>query len=228
MGYDRAITLFSPDGRLLQVEYARKTVSQGSATIGLVGKDSIVFVADKRLPEVEKLIVPESIEKVFEVDEHLGAAISGMIADGHALIGKAQVSAQQYRITYNDPADIVLLIKEISAEMQAFTQYGGARPYGVSILFGGIKSDKPMLYMLEPSGIFFRYKAIAIGENSSEINKYLESNYKEGLDEESLIKIAVKSLKAGSVKISADRFEIATVSNRGFRKFSKEEAEKYI
>ena len=156
MGYDRAITLFSPDGRLLQVEYARKTVSQGSATIGLVGKDSIVFVADKRLPEVEKLIVPESIEKVFEVDEHLGAAISGMIADGHALIGKAQVSAQQYRITYNDPADIVLLIKEISAEMQAFTQYGGARPYGVSILFGGIKSDKPMLYMLEPSGIFFR------------------------------------------------------------------------
>jgi proteasome alpha subunit len=228
MGYDRAITLFSPDGRLLQVEYARKTVSQGSAALGLIGKDSIVFVADKRLPEVEKLIVPESIEKVFKIDDHVGTAISGMIADGRALIEKAQLEAQQYRVTYNEPADMLLLIKKISAEMQAFTQYGGARPYGVSILFGGIKNGGLTLFMLEPSGIFFQYKAVAIGENSAAINKGLEEGYKDGMDTDALIKLAIKALKAGSVKLHPDRFEIAVVDASGFRKLNREEISKYL
>ena len=101
MGYDRAITLFNPDGRILQVEYAKRTVSQGFAAVGLVGKNSIVFVADKKLHDLEKLIVPESIEKIFKIDEHIGAAIAGMIADGRTLIEKAQVNAQQCRVTYN-------------------------------------------------------------------------------------------------------------------------------
>lgn len=228
MGYDRAITLFSPDGRLLQVEYARKTVSQGSAALGLVGKDAVVFVADKRLPEVEKLIVPESIEKVFKVDESVGTAISGMIADGRMLIEKAQVEAQQHRMTYNEPVDMLLMIKKISSDMQAFTQYGGARPYGVSILFGGMRNGMPTLFMLEPSGIFFQYKAVAIGENSPAINKSLEEGYKDGMDSDSLIKLATKSLKAGGIKLHPDRFEIAIVGSSGFRKLNKEEISEYL
>lgn len=228
MGYDRAITLFSPDGRLLQVEYARKTVSQGSAALALLGKDSVVFVADKRLPEVEKLIVPESIEKIFKIDEHIGTAISGMIADGRALVEKAQVQAQQYTVTYNEPADMLLLIKGISSDMQAFTQYGGARPYGVSILFGGIKNDNPILFMLEPSGIFFQYRAIAIGENSPAINKSLEEGYKDGMDSDALIKLAIKALKAGGIKLHPDRFEIAVVNASGFKKLNKDEISDYL
>ncbi len=227
MGYDRAITLFSPDGRLLQVEYARKTVSQGSATIGLVGKDSVVFVADKRLPEVEKLIVPESIEKIFKIDQNIGAAISGMIADGRVLIEKAQLGAQRDRMTYNE-MDILMVIKDISTEMQSYTQWGGARPFGVSILFGGLRSEKPVLFMLEPSGIFFQYKAIAIGENSVEINKHLEAGFKENMDSDSLIALAIKALKSGSIKLSADRFEIAVVDKSGFKKLGKEEVGKYL
>ena len=228
MGYDRAITLFSPDGRLLQVEYARKTVSQGSAALALVGKDSVVFVADKRFPEVEKLIVTESIEKIFKIDDSIGTAISGMIADGRALIEKAQLEAQQHRVTYNEPADMLLLIKKISSEMQAFTQYGGARPYGVSILFGGFRNEKPVLFMLEPSGIFFQYKAVAIGEGSPAINKSLEEGYKGDMDVDALIKVAIKAMKTGGIKLHPDRFEIAVINTSGFRRLGKEEISEYI
>ncbi len=228
MGYDRAITLFSPDGRLLQVEYARKTVSQGSAALALAGKDSIVFVADKRLPEVEKLIVTESIEKIFKIDEFAGVAISGMIADGRALIEKAQLEAQQHRVTYNEQADMLLLIKKISSEMQAFTQYGGARPYGVSMLFGGLRNEKPVLFMLEPSGIFFQYKAVAIGEGSQAINKSLEEGYKTDMDTDALIKVAIKAMKVGGIKLHPDRFEIVIINASGFRRLGKEEISAYI
>jgi proteasome alpha subunit len=228
MGYDRAITLFSPDGRLLQVEYAKKTVSQGSAAVGIVGKDSVVFAADKRLPEIEKLIIPESIEKVFKINNTTGAAMSGMIADGRALVEKAQMEAQQHQLTYSEPADMLLMIKKISSDMQVFTQYGGARPYGVSILFGGIRNDIPSLFMLEPSGIFFQYKAIAIGEQSNAINKSLEDGYKESMDVDALVKLAVKSLKAGDVKLHPDRFEIAVIDKTGFRKLGKDEIAKYL
>ncbi|MCL4399360.1 archaeal proteasome endopeptidase complex subunit alpha [Candidatus Parvarchaeota archaeon] len=228
MGYDRAITLFSPDGRILQVEYARKTVAQGSAAVGLVGKDSVVFVADKRLPEYDKLIVPESIEKIFKIDEHIAAAISGMIADGRALIEKAQTNAQQYKVTYNEDADLLLIIKGISTEMQVLTQYGGARPYGVSILFGGIKSGKPVLYMLEPSGIFFQYKAVAIGENAEAINKPLGEDYKPDMSQEELIKLGIKSMKAAGIKLSHERFDIGILSSSGFKKLDKEEATGYL
>ena len=97
MGYDRAITIFSPDGRLLQVEYARKTVSQGTTTVGVVCKDGVVLVADKRI--LEKLIVPQSIEKVFQVDKHIGATMSGLISDGRVLVQRAQAKAQSHKIT---------------------------------------------------------------------------------------------------------------------------------
>ena len=228
MGYDRAITLFSPDGRLLQVEYARKTVSQGSATIGLVGKDSVLLIADKRFPMFEKLIVPESVEKLFKIDDHVGAAISGMIADGRLLVEKAQVEAQQYRVTYNQPVDILLLVKSIGSEMQAFTQYGGARPYGVSILFAGMRDSTPMLFMLEPSGIFFRYRGVAIGEKSEEINKFLEENYKENLDSDSLLKLAMRAFKAGGIKLTAERVEAALIDQNGFSKLEEKDLASYL
>ncbi len=229
MGYDRAITLFSPDGRLLQVEYARKTVSQGSAALALVGKESVVFVADKKMPEAGLgLIVADSIEKIFKVEDNVAAAISGMIADGRMLVEKAQVEAQQHRMTYSEQVDMLLMIKKVSADMQAFTQYGGARPYGVSLLFGGMRNGAPTLFMLEPSGIFFQFKAVAIGANSSEINKALEEGYKDAMDTDTLIKLAIKSLKTGGVKLHPDRFEIAVVNTSGFKKLSKDEIAGYL
>ncbi len=228
MGYDRAITLFNPDGRILQVEYARRTVSQGFAAVGLIGKECIVFVADRKAHELEKLVIPESIEKIFQIDVHMAAAISGMIADGRVLIDKAQNNAQEYRMTYNQPADILLTVKGISAEMQALTQYGGARPFGVSILLGGIKDKKAYLYMLDPSGTFFQYKAIAIGGNSEVINKLLEKEYKTEMNTEELIELGMKVIRSDESKNSPERFEIAVINEEGFKKLSKEEIAEYI
>ncbi|EEZ92657.1 MAG: Proteasome endopeptidase complex [Candidatus Parvarchaeum acidiphilum ARMAN-4] len=228
MGYDRAITLFNPDGRILQVEYAKRTVSQGFAAVGLTGKGCIVFVADRKAHELEKLVIPESIEKIFQIDVHMAAAISGMIADGRTLIDKAQNNAQEYKMTYNQPADILLVVKGISTEMQALTQYGGARPFGVSILFGGIKDNKTYLYMLDPSGTFFQYRAIAIGGNSDIINKTLEKEYKADMDVEELIDLGMRTIKSDESKNSPERFEIAIVDKDGFRKLSREEITKYI
>ena len=122
MGYDRASTMFSPDGRLLQVEYAKKTVRQGTSTLGMVCKDGVILVADKRI--LEKFIVPSSIEKVFQIDEHMGASASGILSDGRVLIERAQILAQQHRVTFDEPMDTHSIVKEICNMKQQFTQYG--------------------------------------------------------------------------------------------------------
>src|SRR3989344_537711 len=130
MGYDRASTMFSPDGRLLQVEYAKKTVKQGTNTLGIVCKDGVVLVADKRI--VERLVVPESVEKIFQIDSHIAAAASGIVSDGRILVERSQVVAQQHRVTFGSPIDVLSIVRDICNIKQNFTQYGGARPFGVS------------------------------------------------------------------------------------------------
>ncbi|MBL7100620.1 MAG: archaeal proteasome endopeptidase complex subunit alpha [Nanoarchaeota archaeon] len=192
MGYDRTSTMFSPDGRLLQVEYAKKAVKQGTTAIGLVCKDGVILVADRRI--TEKLMVVKSAEKVFQVDDHITAASSGFMMDGRVLIERAQLLAQQHRVTNDEPISIIELVKEIADLKQFYTQYGGARPFGVSILFAGV-DDKPRLYITDPTGIFSEYKATAIGESENEIKNILNKEYKESITIEDGIKLAVKALR---------------------------------
>ncbi len=193
MGYDRASTMFSPDGRLLQVEYAKEAVKQGSTAIGVVCKDGVILVADKRV--VDKLVVSDSVEKIFQVDNHIGATATGYIMDGRILVERAQLIAQQHQITYSVPIDTVALVKEISDIKQSYTQYGGARPFGVSILFVGIDDEKPVLFMTEPTGIFFEYKAGAIGEGAEAVQEILYKEYSESMNMEDAIRMCIKALK---------------------------------
>jgi len=193
MGYDRASTMFSPDGRLLQVEYAREAVKQGSTAVGIMCKEGVVLLSDKRI--VDKLMVAEAVDKIFQVDEHIGATATGFVMDGRVLIEKAQVVAQEHRITYGVPMDTLELVKEICDIKQFYTQYGGARPFGVSIIFVGIDNDEPVLYVTDPTGIYFQYKATAIGEGELEAKEILNSEYKEGITVEEGIKLALKALK---------------------------------
>jgi len=162
MGYDRAITMFSPDGRLLQVEYAKKTVRQGSTAIAMVCSEGVLFVTDKRIVDV--LVVPETVEKIWQIDEHIGATASGILSDARVLIERAQVKAQQHRVTYDGPIDVVSIVKDICNLKQICTQSGGLRPFGVSILVGGIDGNKPTLFETDPTGIFFEYKASDIAQ----------------------------------------------------------------
>mgnify|MGYP001562350098 CR=1 FL=1 len=204
MGYDRTSTMFSPDGRLLQVEYAKKTVKQGSTAIGIVCKDGVLLIADKRINE--PLIVPSSVEKVFQVDEHIGATASGILSDGRILIDRARLMAQQHRITYDEPVDTASLVKDICDIKQSFTQFGGARPFGVSILFAGISSESE-LYLTDPTGIYFQYKATAIGEAENEIKEVLNKDYKETMDLEEGLKLAIRALK----KVLGKDFDIKRI-----------------
>lgn len=229
MGYDRAITVFSPDGRLLQVEYARKTVSQGTTAIGMVCKDGVVLITDKRI--VEKLVVHESVEKIYQVDDHIGATTSGLVSDGRVLIERARVEAQKHRITYDEPVDLLTIVKNICDYMQFYTQYGGTRPFGVSLLMVGVDNSKARLFMIELAGVYFEYKACAIGEGAETVTKFLESNFKDTMSIEQAIPVGVKALREvlGS-KFKKERIEIATISlkTKKYEKFSRVGVEKFL
>ena len=192
MGYDRAITMFSPDGRLLQVEYAKKTVRQGSTAIGMVCKDGVLLVADKRI--AEKLIIPESVEKIFKMDDHIGATASGILSDARVLIERGQIKAQQHSVTYDTPVDTITIVKEICALQQICTQSAGLRPFGVSILVAGIDSDGPKLFETDPTGIYFQYRATAIGEGEPEVEEILNKEYNPEMSIEEGLKLALNAL----------------------------------
>jgi proteasome alpha subunit len=227
MGYDRAITMFSPDGRLLQVEYAKKTVRQGSTAIAMVCSDGILFVTDKRV--IDSLVVPEAVEKIWQIDEHIGATASGILSDARVLIERAQLKAQQHRITYDAPIDTSTIVKDICDLKQICTQSGGLRPFGVSVLVAGIDDHTPRLYETDPTGIFFQYKATVIGEGEIEIEEILHKEYKPELTIEEGFKLSLKALK----KVLSDNFKIEridaayiTIKEKKFKKFSKEKIEK--
>lgn len=210
MGYDRAITMFSPDGRLLQVEYAKKTVRQGSTAIGMVCSDGVVLVADKRI--VDKLVIPESVEKIFKIDDHIAATASGIISDARVLIERAQVKAQQHYVTYDTPVDTISIVKDICALKQVCTQSGGLRPFGVSLIVAGIDSDGPKVYETDPTGIFFQFKATVIGEGEPEIEEILGREYKDSLTIEEGLKLALRALNQVLDKnFSVERVAAATI-----------------
>ncbi len=211
MGYDRAITMFSPDGRLLQVEYAKKTVRQGSTAIGINCKDGVILVTDKRL--VDKLVVSESVEKIWQVDDHIAATASGIISDARVLIERAQLQAQQHRVTYDSPIDIISVVKDIANLKQVTTQSGGYRPFGVSILIAGVDNGSSRLFETDPTGIYFEYKASVIGEMETEIEEILYKEYKEEMTMEDGFKLAIKALKKSLKKnFDPERIDAAYVS----------------
>jgi proteasome alpha subunit len=229
MGYDRAITMFSPDGRLLQVEYAKKTVRMGNTAIGMVCSDGVLLVADKRI--IDKFVVPESIEKVFQIDDHIIATAAGIISDARVLIERSQVKAQQHKVTYDSPIDVLSIVKDVCNLKQLTTQSGGLRPFGVSLLVAGKDEDGLKLFVTDPTGIFYQYKATAIGEGETEVGEILHKEYKDGLSIDEALKIAVKALKKVlNENFSAERIDAAFVRDADARveKVSKEKIAKLL
>jgi len=193
MGYDRTATMFSPDGHLLQVEYAEKTVRLGSSSIGIACSDGVVIVSDRRVND--KLILPESANKVYEIDEHIIASAAGILSDARVLIEKARVAAQQNRITYDSPIEVEAIIREIANTKQMFSQYGGARPFGVAIIIAGIDQDKAEVYSSDITGNYFSYKGTAIGENDEKIKEILRLKHNDNLNVEGGLKLALSIFK---------------------------------
>jgi len=229
MGYDRTSAIFSPDGHLLQVEYAEKTVRLGSSSLGMSASDGVVIIVDKKIKD--KLMVADSSAKIFEIDSHIAATGAGILSDARVLLERAQVMAQQHKVTYDSPVDTESLVKEIANVKQAYSQYGGARPFGVALLFAGIDQDeKRSIYVTDVTGNYFSYKATAIGENDEKIKEFLRKDYKETLNIEGCIKLGLdifRRIFAKSFDIS--RFEVAYIDkDRIFKRLVGDELRKFL
>lgn len=229
MGYDRAITVFSPDGRLFQVEYAREAVKRGTTAVGIKAADGVVLLVDKRI--TSRLVEAESIEKIFQIDDHIGAATSGLVADARALIDRARVEAQVNRVSYDEPIGVEVISKKICDHKQTYTQYGGVRPYGTALLIAGVDDNRPRLFETDPSGALLEYKATAIGAGRNAVVEVFEENYREDMDTNAAILLGMDALyKASEGKFDAGTIEIGVVNlkDRKFRKLVPEEVEDYV
>ena len=202
MGYDRTSTMFSPEGHLLQVEYAEKTVRLGSSSIGMVCSDGVFIIADRKTED--KLIVKDSANKIYEIDAHILASAAGIVSDSRILIEKAQLLCQQHRVTYDSPIEPELVIKEIANMKQQFTQYGGARPFGVSIMIAGLNGKKPEIYTSDVTGNYFSYYANAIGENDEKIKEELREKYKQSMTIKQGVKLSLEIIE----KVQGNKFNL--------------------
>lgn len=226
MGYDRAITVFSPDGRILQVEYAEKAVDSGTLTVGIACKDGVILLAN--VNRHDKLIVENTIDKIFKLEEHLVTASAGYISDARVLVKKCRIKAQQHKLSYGEEMSAETLAKYVADIEQAYTQYGGIRPFGVSFLIGGVNKEGPKLFVTEPSGIYFQYVAKAVGLESADVNKLLEKNYRENIKIDDGLKLGVSVLKkAFGKQFKYSAIKATVITAEGVRNLSASDLKKY-
>ncbi|XP_056000797.1 proteasome subunit alpha type-5-like [Ostrea edulis] len=231
--YDRGVNTFSPEGRLFQVEYAIEAIKLGSTAIGIQTSEGVVLAVEKRV--TSPLIEPSSIEKVFEVDDHIACAMSGLIADSRTLIDRARVEAQNHWFTYNAKMSIESVTQAVS---NLALQFGDddadpgamSRPFGVALLFAGIDKKGPQLYHMDPSGTFIQYDAKAIGSGSEGAQQALQDTYHKSMTLKEACKSALTILKqVMEEKLSSTNVEMGTVTPiKKFHMFTKQELEDVI
>ncbi len=226
--YDRAITVFSPDGRLFQVEYAREAVKRGTTTVGLKFEDGVVLIVDKRISS--ELIEPTSIEKIFKLDEHVGCATSGLVADARVLVDRARVDAQMNRVSYDESIEVETLVKKICDFKQTYTQYGGVRPFGTALLIAGVDDHGTHLYETDPSGALMSYKASSIGAGRGSVMEIFENEYEEGMSQDEAVSFGLDALyRATEGQINAPALEIGVVTqDDAFRKLDQDRIKAYV
>lgn len=211
MQYDRAKTIFSPEGRLFQVEYAREAVKKGSTAIGITFDGGVLLAATRETPQLQV----RNPDKVFAADDHAGVAVSGLVADGRVLVNDAREEAQRTMMAYDEPIQTGALAKFLADRKQMYTQYGGVRPFGLAMLVGGM-NDEAELYQTDPSGILNEWKAVAIGRGADAANTLFEEEYEEGMDEEAAIELALEALSRAEDDIELENVEMSVIQDDGF------------
>jgi len=227
--YDQLITMFSPDGRLLQVEYAVEAVNRGATVLGVTCPEGIVLGTEE--PVQTELHDPNFGWKIHEVDDHVGAAVVGLASDARILIDQARIYAQINRLTYDEPVDTEALAKRIGDIKQLYTQHAGVRPFGVSIIFGGVDKTGNRLFATDPSGSYRAYRAVALGYGREVAEAILKEEYREDLKHNEAIKLAVKCLlkaiEAREEKLAV-RIAVIPSETKRFRMLTPEEVEPYM
>jgi len=234
-GYDRAITVFSPDGRLYQVEYAIETVRRGTIAVGVKCKDGIVIAVEEK---PRKLQISDIAQKIFQIDDHVGVAAAGYIPDARSQVDNARFFSQSNRMIYDEPVEVETIAKHLADQCQQFTQYAGVRPFGVALILGGVVNKIPQLYLTDPSGTYISYDAIAIGASSDQVTDFLEKTYKNdlSLDDASALAVAgiylssedkegTSHIRMAHIKSETGLYEI--LSNDQIVNFAKVAKEKY-
>jgi len=228
MAYDRGITVFSPDGRLFQVEYAREAVKKGSTTIGIKFKGGVALVVDKKTPS--RLLEPKSTEKIHDIDDYIGCATSGLVADARVLVDEARKQAQTHRVQYGENISVSMLVKRICDIKQNYTQYGGGRPFGTALLVAGTDDDGAHLYETDPSGALVAYKATSIGSGRQVVMEMFEKEFQDNMPRDDALVLALKALKAAiEDDLKAEAVEIGVAEEDAkFRRLSEKEISKLI
>ena len=234
-GYDRAITVFSPDGRLYQVEYAIETVRRGALAVGIRTKDGVIIAVEEKSRKLQIINTPQ---KIFQIDYHIGAAAAGYIPDARSQIDTARTFSQSNKLVYDEAVEVETVAKHLADQCQQYTQYGGARPIGVSLIIGGVDSNGSTLYLTDPSGAYILYNAVAIGGNSDVANEFLEKNYNVdmSLDDAMLLaistiqnsnpdKIDVDHIKMSQIKLDTKEFEF--IDNKKIKQLGEDAKTKY-
>jgi proteasome alpha subunit len=224
--YDRGTSLYSPDGRIYQVEYAREAVKRGAPSVGVRTPDGVVLAAQSRAGS--SLMVQESIEKLHKIDDHVGAASAGHVADARKLVDFARRESQTNRLRYGEPIGIETLTKEITDLIQENTQRGGTRPYGAALLMGGVDSTGPRLFGTDPSGTPHEWKAVAIGGGRETIQGHLEDEYRTDLDLDAGVGLAVDALLSELEEVDAADLSVAVVSEDGYRDLTVDEVAEHL
>lgn len=226
-GYDRAITVFSPDGRLYQVEYAIETVRRGTLAIGIKANDGVVLAVEEK---TRKLQISNVTQKIFQVDDHIGVAAAGYIPDARTQVDHARFFAQSNRLIYDEPVDVEGVAKNIADMAQQFTQYAGVRPFGVALLLAGVDKNGANLFLTDPSGTYIGYDAMAIGAGSDQVTDFLEKSYKQDISLEEAASLAIESIYLVSEdKSSTKHLKMAIIDTKtkAMRKVEDEEIERY-
>ncbi len=228
-GYDMAITQFSPEGRLFQVEYAIEAVRRGTTAIVCRNKNSVVFAVEKKSSELQD--DRTGSEKIFKIDDHIGVAIAGLTADARVLIDRARVQAQVNILNYDEKISVKDSTLNICEYKQVFTQNAGVRPFGVSFLIAGIDSNGPSLYLTDPSGAMWSYFSFAIGSGATEARAYLEEHYKEDMSDEDLKLLPLRTLKEiMGDNLNKNTCDVAFIlkDDKNFRLLNLEEKEEML
>jgi len=233
-GYDRHITIFSPEGRLYQVEYAFKAVkAEGVTSIAVRGKDSVCFVTQRKVPD--KLIDPSSVTRIFKITPYIGALFTGFLADARSNVQRARADAAEFRFKYGYEIPVDYLARMMADQAQVYTQQASMRPLAVVPMLIGIDEERgPQLFKVDPAGYYVGYKAASAGAKDQEADNFLEKKVK-GMAELSLeeaVQTAIGALQnVLSEDFKASQLQVGVVSNASGRKFkelSQSEIEEHL
>jgi proteasome alpha subunit len=226
-GYDMTPTMYSPDGRIYQVEYAIETVKRGTLALGISTKEGVILAVEEK---PRTLQTKNITQKIFQVDFHIGIAAAGYIPDARVQVDGARFFSQGNKMTYDESVEVATVAKYLADQAHQFTQYGGVRPNGVAMIIAGVDQKGESIYITDPSGTYVQYSAIAIGNGSDDVNEFLENFYSEdmSLDDAAALAIAAINLKADK-KEGVNHVKMAKITTKSkvYEKISESDIENY-